>query len=204
MRSTPMLPVALLGFIDALKKMPGIGQRSAQRIAFSLLLKQSSELEMMASAIQSASELIVKCQQCRAFADQDLCPICLDEARDDTALCVVENIEDMLALERSGVYKGRYFVLHGKISPIDGIGPSDLGLDLLKLRIQSVQEVILAISQSMETEATMHFLQKILKTQSDISISNIALGVPFGSKFDYLDARTLSYAFSKRELLDDY
>ncbi len=184
--------------------MPGIGPKSAQRIAFQLLERNREGAVSLSRALADACANIGHCERCRMFTETDLCPICMDASRDARRLCVVESPADVLALEEATDFRGRYFVLMGHISPLDGIGPSELGVDALKerLRADSVIELILATNPTVEGDATAHFLGE-LAAGLNISASRIAHGVPLGGELEYVDGGTLSHAFSGRRELND-
>ncbi|TNF66412.1 MAG: recombination protein RecR [Gammaproteobacteria bacterium] len=193
------LPQALVELIDAFRILPGVGQKTAQRMAIFLLEKNIQGAEKLAKQLQHALTEIGQCQQCYALADQPLCPICSDNERQKHKLCVVESPLDLIALENASVFKGRYFVLNGRLSPLDGIGPKELKIDHLVQRIDqyAIDELILAVSPTVEGEATAHYINDILN-QKDISITRLAYGVPFGGELEYLDQQTLFHAFNSR------
>ncbi len=193
----------LVRLIDSLKCMPGIGQKSAQRIAFHLLERERDGAVAMSSALKDAVELIGHCKQCRMFTEDELCSICSDNSRDPSSLCVVESPADVMAVEDATGYKGLYFVLMGHLSPLDGIGPVELGLDLLERRLEEgvVKEMILATNPTVEGDATAHYLAE-LASRFGIEASRIAHGVPLGGELEYVDGGTLSHAFYGRRVVE--
>lgn len=185
--------------VSAFKCLPGVGARTAQRMAFHILEQDREGGLRLASALSEAVNQIGHCQRCRTLTEHDLCRICSNPARDESLLCVVENPTDVLAIEQATSYKGFYFVLMGKLSPIDGIGPEELGLDKLEARFAEgrVQEVILATNPTVEGEVTAHFVSE-MAAKHNIKTSRIAHGVPVGGELDYVDKGTLSHAFEGR------
>jgi len=187
--------------IDSLKFLPGVGAKSAQRMAFQLLERNRHGGSKLASTLARAMADIGHCQQCRNFTEEELCEICQSPKRQiATTLCVVETPGDVIAIEQTGEFMGRYFVLMGHLSPIDGIGPNDLGLDVLAKQFASGQfdEVILATNPTVEGEATAHFIAELAE-EYQVNISRIAHGVPVGSELEYVDGNTLSHALSGRK-----
>ncbi len=198
MRYSPVLQE----LIDALRCLPGVGPKSAQRMAFQLLERNRTGALTLSSALSTAVESIQHCSVCRMFTEQDVCEICQDATRDDSLLCIVEGPADVLAVEQSTHYQGRYFVLMGHLSPIDGVGPDELGLDVLEKRIDAggVQELILATNSTVEGEATAHFLAELARARG-VSVSRIAHGVPVGGELEYVDGGTLAHAFNGRQVI---
>lgn len=187
--------------IDALRILPGVGPKSAQRIALQLLERNRSGAVQLSEALAVAMEKVGHCQQCRTFCETDLCAICSDPRRSDSqSLCIVASSSDQFAIEQTGQFKGRYFVLQGQLSPLDGIGPSELGLDLLQKQLGtgSVQEVILATNPTVEGDATAYYIAEQCK-KYQVNVSRIAHGVPVGGDLEYVDGTTLSHAFSGRK-----
>tara|TARA_B100000678_G_scaffold65766_1_gene53889 strand:+ start:1295 stop:1897 length:603 start_codon:yes stop_codon:yes gene_type:complete len=189
----------LAQLIQAFKVLPGVGEKSAQRMSFHLLEKNKEGALNLSKLISKAVENIRNCSQCRNLTEQDICEICLDEKRDNTVLCVVESPTDVLAIENSGSFKGKYFVLMGRLSPIDGITPQDLGIPKL---IESVlnedrKEVIIATSPTIEGDATSFYIKDQLN-EKNILISRIAYGVPMGGELEYVDNTTLGRAIQGR------
>ncbi|MBQ0753687.1 MAG: recombination protein RecR [Gammaproteobacteria bacterium] len=186
--------------INAFTCLPGVGARSAQRMSYWLLERNRQGGSRLATALSAAMEGVEHCPQCRNFAEQGLCPVCQDQRREQGLLCVVESPADVLAVEQSGEYRGRYFVLMGHLSPIDGIGPRDIGLDLLEQQISSgaVAEIILATSTTVEGEATAHYILDLTRN-TDVSVSRIAQGVPMGGELEFVDGVTLAHALRGRQ-----
>ncbi len=184
--------------IDSLRCLPGIGKKSAQRIAYHLLQRNREGARNLAAALHEAMDAIGHCRVCRNFSETAICGICNNGKRDRTLLCIVESPADVAAVEESG-YRGIYFVLMGHLSPLDGIGPEDLGIDKLSLIVEDdcIQEVILATNSTVEGEATAHFISEMMKKRN-IRVSRIAHGVPLGGELEYIDSGTLSEAFSGR------
>jgi len=185
--------------VDALKCLPSVGARTAQRMSFHLLEHDRQGGLALASALQEAIKNIGHCQQCRTLTEDDICRICANPARDTEKLCIVENPSDVLAIEQATSYRGYYFVLMGKLSPIDGIGPEELGLELLEKQLDTgiVKELILATNPTVEGEVTAHYISE-LATKRSIDTYRIAHGVPIGGELDYVDSGTLSHAFDGR------
>jgi len=186
--------------IEALRCLPGVGPKSAQRIAFYLLERDREGGSTLAEALHTAMQQVVHCQQCRNFCETELCHFCSDNKRDTELLCIVETPADVLAIEQTHHFKGRYFVLMGHLSPLDGIGPQELGIDLLKTRLEenTFKEVILATNPTVEGEATAHYIGQLVKKQG-IKVSRIAHGVPLGGELEYIDGGTLAHAFNGRQ-----
>ena len=188
--------------IDALRILPGVGVKSAQRMALQLLEKNREGAFKLAEAVNEAATKVGKCQQCRTLTEHNLCDICSDPSRSDSQLCVVESPADLFAIEQAGGYRGKYFVLLGHLSPIDGIGPEQLGIDKLIERLQSnqVNELILATNLTVEGEATAHFIADKAKSLG-VEVSRIAYGVPMGGELEYVDGGTLNLALQSRKTL---
>jgi recombination protein RecR len=187
--------------IDSLKCLPGVGAKSAQRMAFHLLERNRHGGNKLSQTLARAMENIGYCEQCRTFTEEVLCDICLSPKRKIAAqLCIVETPGDVIAIEQTGEFQGLYFVLMGHLSPLDGIGPDDLGLDVLEKQLATGQfsEVILATNPTVEGEATAHFIAELTQTY-DVKISRIAHGVPVGGELEYVDGNTLSHALSGRK-----
>ena len=193
----------LVRLIDALRCMPGIGRKSAQRIAFHLLERDRDGAAAMSHAIADAMSGIGHCSRCRMFSEHDLCSICSATGRDAAQLCVVESPADVMAVEEATGFRGVYFVLMGHLSPLDGIGPEELGLAVLEQRIQdeSIDELIIATNPTVEGDATAHFLAD-MAARRNVSASRIAHGVPLGGELEYIDGGTLSHAFHGRRAVD--
>jgi recombination protein RecR len=188
--------------IDALRILPGVGVKSAQRMALQLLEKNREGAFKLAEAVNEAATKVGKCQQCRTLTEHDLCNICNDPSRSDSQLCVVESPADLFAIEQAGGYRGKYFVLLGHLSPIDGIGPEQLGIDKLieRLQFNQVNELILATNLTVEGEATAHFIADKAKSLG-VEVSRIAYGVPMGGELEYVDGGTLNLALQSRKTL---
>lgn len=185
--------------IDSLCTLPGIGSKSAQRIAFQLLQRKRQAGLFLASALEQSLQRVGHCQKCYTFSEDSLCNFCMDPARDGKQLCVVETPADIFALEQTRTYSGLYFILMGHLSPLDGIGPEDLRLPLLKSRVadEHICEVILATNATVEGEATAHYIYNLLK-DTKACCTRIAHGVPMDGELSYLDVGTLSKALSER------
>ncbi len=188
--------------IDAFTCLPGVGPRSAQRMAYSLLERNRDGGQRLATALASAMDGVSHCVRCRNFAEAELCPICTDGRREQSLVCIVESPADVLAIEMSGEYRGRYFVLMGHLSPIDGIGPAEIGLDVLAQQMQAgeIQEVILATGTTVEGEATAHYVLD-MSQDAGIAVSRIAQGVPMGGELEFVDGATLAHALRGRQRL---
>ena len=188
--------------IDELGRLPGIGPKSAQRIAFHLLKVPADDVTRLASALVDAKARVRFCDRCWNIAEAALCPICADDRRDGSLLCVVESPADVVAIEQSGGYRGRYFVLMGHLSPLDGIGPEQLGVRELEVRLDAggIQEVILATNPTVEGEATAHFLSELARSRG-LRATRIAHGVPIGGELEYIDGGTLAHALAGRQSL---
>ena len=185
--------------VEALRCLPGVGPKSAQRMAYHLLERDRGGALTLAAALTEAMEKVGHCQSCRTLSENDHCPICASDKRDATVLCIVESPTDVEALEQSTGYQGRYFVLMGHLSPLDGIGPEDIGLDLLSQRLDkgNIAEVILATNPTVEGEATAHYISDMVHSRG-MKVTRIAHGVPLGGELEYVDGGTLSHAFHGR------
>ncbi|WP_116964489.1 recombination mediator RecR [Fastidiosibacter lacustris] len=185
--------------IEALKILPGVGRKSAQRMAIQLLDKKPDAAQQLAHSISEAVRAVKRCTQCNMLCETDVCHICASPRRDDTQLCVVENMLDMMAIESTAIYLGKYFILHGRISPLDGMGPNELKLPRLKAIVlqKQITEIVMALSPSVEGETTVHFISDMLKVH-ECKITRIGFGVPFGGELEYLDQKTLTHAFNAR------
>jgi len=193
-------PPRLAGLIEALRRLPGVGPRSAQRMAFYLLEKDRDGATALAEAIRAALDAIGRCARCRMLTETELCEICRAPGRDAGLLCVVETPADVVAVETGSGYAGRYFVLMGHLSPLDGIGPDELGLEMLEsiLDEEGIAEVILATNPTVEGEATAHYIADLCARRK-IRATRIAHGVPVGGELEYVDSGTLSHAFAGRQ-----
>jgi recombination protein RecR len=185
--------------VEALRVLPGVGPKSAQRMVYYLLERDRGGALNLAASLQEAVEKVGHCSRCRTLSENELCPICSSERRDASLLCVVESPSDVEAIEHTNVYQGRYFVLMGHLSPLDGIGPEEIGLELLAQRLDSgeIAEVILATNPTVEGEATAHYISEMVHSRG-IRVTRIAHGVPLGGELEYVDGGTLSHAFTGR------
>ena len=192
----------LYQLIEVLTILPGIGKKSAQRMALYLIDKNKDGAKLMASSILEAVENIKRCQRCRMLTSEDFCNICSDKNRDKKSICVVEHISDVLAIESTGGYRGTYFVLLGRLSPMDGIGPDELGIkDLIKIiHNEDTEEVILATSSTVEGDATALYIKENIK---NVTVSRISYGIPIGGELEYVDGNTIARAITGRRSLDD-
>ncbi|TAL73922.1 MAG: recombination protein RecR [Rhodanobacter sp.] len=199
MMSSPLLAT----LIESLRCLPGVGGKSAQRMAFHLLERDRERGLRLADALREAMEKIGQCSRCRDFSESALCTICADGTRDAHLLCVVESPIDLVAIEQATGYRGRYFVLHGRLSPLDGLGPDELGLPLLAQRLGEgeIEEVIIATNPTVEGEATAHYLAQLARA-GGIKPTRLAHGVPLGGELEFVDRGTLAHAFGGRQLLD--
>jgi recombination protein RecR len=190
---------ALDALIDALRRLPGVGVKSASRMAFHLLQHDRAGAQVLAQALQQAATQVRHCSLCHTFTESEVCATCMDPRRDRSKLCVVETPADQAAVERTAAYKGLYFVLMGKLSPLDGIGPRDIGLAKLFDRATDgvVQEVILATNFTAEGEATAHVIGEALKARG-LNVTRLARGVPAGSELEYVDLGTIAHAMVDR------
>ena len=188
--------------IQALCCLPGVGPKSAQRMAFHLLQKDQRGGIQLAETLLKAIDQVGHCQQCRTLTEYEVCHLCASSSRDETVLCVVETPADVWVVDQSAVFRGKFFVLHGRLSPLDGIGPDELGFDLLaqRLTLGLVKEIILATNATGEGEATAHFISEMARRQN-ITATRIAHGVPMGGELEYIDGGTLAHAFNGRREL---
>jgi recombination protein RecR len=185
--------------VDALKILPGVGVKTAQRMAFYLLERNRAGATRLSERLKEAVERIGHCARCRTLTEEEICAICRHAGRDQNLLCVVESPSDVLAIERGADYRGLYYVLMGRLSPLDGIGPEELGLERLETRLGEgqVRELILATNSTVEGEVTAHVIAEMAKARG-IRSTRLAQGVPAGGELEYLDGSTLSHAFSGR------
>jgi len=193
-----MQPPVLEKLIEALRCMPGIGKKSAQRIAYHLLERDRDGAHKLAAALTEAMDRIGHCQNCRTFSETDICKLCSSSKRDKSLLCIVESPADVHAIEEAG-YNGIYFVLMGRLSPLDGIGPEDLGLDKLSAILDQggVREVILATNLTVEGEATAHYISQMVRARN-LRATRIAHGIPIGGELEYAGTSTISHALAGR------
>lgn len=198
MRFSPLLEQ----LIESLRCLPGVGQKTAQRMAFHLLTRARDNGMRLGQHLQDAMAHIARCQSCRIFTESSLCDICASSHRDATTLCIVENPIDVSVIEQSSSFRGKYFVLLGRLSPLDGIGPEEIGIAKLKSRFEqeSIKEVIIATNPTVEGEATAHYIAELAK-QFQIKSTRIARGVSIGSELEYIDSNTLAHAFAGREVI---
>jgi recombination protein RecR len=199
MTSEPLLAQ----LIESLRCLPGVGPKTAQRMALHLLERNRDGGLRLSAILDVAMQRIGRCKQCRDLTELEVCAICANPRRDQTQLCIVESPVDVLAIEAATAYKGRYFVLLGRLSPLDGIGPAELGLDQLAdlLESSAPEEMIVATNPTVEGEATSYYLQRMAKTHN-IRVTRIAHGVPLGGELEYTDQSTLAHAFGSRLLVD--
>jgi recombination protein RecR len=199
MSSSPLLKE----LIEALRCLPGVGGKSAQRMAFHLLERERERGMKLATVLQQAMEKIGHCTRCRNFSETPVCGICASSSRDRHVLCVVESPTDLVAIEQATGFRGQYFVLMGRLSPLDGLGPEELGLGLLSERLAEgeVEELILATNPTVEGEATAHYLAQLARA-AGIKPTRLAHGVPLGGELEYVDRGTLAHAFGSRQSVD--
>jgi recombination protein RecR len=192
-------PSSLEELIEALRCLPGVGPKAAQRMAFHLMQRDRPGAQRLSMALGRAVQAIRRCASCNSFTEEELCTLCASPKRDRTLLCVVETPADLLMMEQTLAYSGLYFVLMGRLSPLDGIGPREIGLDVLQKRVNAgeVREVIVATNFTNEGEATAHYVGEMLK-ERDIKVSRIARGIPVGGELEYVDAGTLAQALAER------
>ncbi len=189
--------------IRALTCLPGVGHKSAQRMALHLLERDRSGAQRLVVALQQALEQVGHCQRCRNFSDTDICQICSDDSRDDSLLCVVESPADVIALESAHAFRGRYFVMLGRLSPLDGLGPEQLGLEQLEALLDDpkVKEIILATSATVEGDITANYIAD-LADQYEVNSSRLARGIPVGGELEFVDSGTLSRALAGRQQIN--
>jgi recombination protein RecR len=189
--------------VDALRALPGVGPKSAQRMALHLLERNRSGGSKLSDVLARAMTGVRECSDCHSLTEQERCHICSSASRDRSVMCVVENPVDLLAIESSASFRGVYFVLKGHLSPLDGIGPKELGIPGLLARVRSgeVRELILATNPTVEGEATAHYLREALRDQPTVVVSRIAHGVPMGGELEFVDGNTLAHALAGRKAL---
>jgi recombination protein RecR len=190
--------------IDALRCLPGVGAKTAQRMAFHVLERDRAGARKLADKLEQAVQRIGNCTRCRTFSEEAICATCASPQRDEQTLCVVETPVDQLAVEQATGFRGHYFVLLGRLSPLDGMGPKELGLDLLAARLaeNAVRELIIATNPTVEGEATAHLLSQIAR-QNNVRATRLAHGVPLGGELEFIDRGTLAHAFGGRQLIGD-
>jgi len=193
----------LTDVIDALCCLPGVGPKSAQRMALHLFQRDRGGAENLAKVLQAAVSKLQYCKQCRTLSEYELCELCSSPKRDFKTICVVESPADVWVINQANNYKGQFFVLNGRLSPLDGIGPEEIGLDVLEQQLESkgVTELILATNATVEGEATAHFIAQIAQ-QYQIKVSRLAQGMPVGGELEFLDSSTLAHAFTGRRIIE--
>ena len=198
MSSSPLLNE----LIDALRCLPGVGAKTAQRMAFHVLERDRPGAKRLAEKLAAAMERIGNCTRCRTFSETPVCAVCANAVRDAQTLCIVETPADQVAIEQATGFRGRYFVLLGRLSPLDGLGPKDLGMDVLAARLAEgeVRELIVATNSTVEGEATAHLLAQIAR-QAGVRATRLAHGVPLGGELEFVDRGTLAHAFGGRQTL---
>jgi recombination protein RecR len=192
----------LADLIEALRCLPGVGAKTAQRMAFHVLERDRPGAKRLSERLALAVDKVGNCRRCRGFSEQDVCSLCANTSRDAHLLCIVETPVDQLAIEQATGYRGHYFVLLGRLSPMDGLGPKELGLDLLAARLAEgeIEEMIVATNPTVEGEATAHMLSQLAKA-ADVKASRLAHGVPLGGELEFIDRGTLAHAFGGRQSL---
>ena len=190
--------------VQALRCLPSVGQKSAQRMALHLLERDRQGAAVLAQNINQALRDIGRCDQCRIFTESTRCATCCDSGRNQKQLCIVESPTDWIAIEQSGAYDGLYFLLSGRLSPLDGIGPNEIGINELKIRLEqaAIEEIIIATSATLEGAATTAYIMDMLKNQP-YKITRLAQGIPMGGELEYLDSHTLSLALKSRREIDE-
>lgn len=198
-----MYPDSLKDLIESFKILPGIGEKTAERLAFFLINQDEEKTNFFANSIVTAKEKIHECEICNNITDKDICDICSNQLRDNKTLCVVEDVKSIFLFEKVGTYNGKYHVLKGLISPLDGVDPDDIGIDKLINRIkkEKYEEIIIAVKPSIEGETTALYIKKILEGMN-IKVSRIASGVPIGTDIEYIDSMTLERALLDRKILN--
>jgi len=198
-----MLKKGLLGQLtQALCCLPGVGPKTAQRMSFHLLQRDRNGAKILADTLIEALAKIGHCKVCRTLTEQDICQVCADKSKDSTVVCIVESPADAWIIDQATVFNGHYFVLHGRLSPLDGIGPDELGLDVLEQRMADglIKELILATNSTVEGEATAYFIGELAR-KHQVQASRIAHGVPMGGELEFIDSGTLAHAFNGRKAL---
>ena len=187
--------------IEAFQCLPGVGPKSAQRMVLHLLERNKNAGLILANTLSNALESVDKCLNCRIFTEDEICQICSNEKRNKKQICVVESVSDVFAIEMSNQFTGQYFILHGHLSPIDDLGPEELGLEKLftRVREEGIEEIILATNSTLEGETTSHFIYDKIKTIENLKVTKLARGVPLGGELEYVDRGTIMHAFSGRQ-----
>lgn len=195
-----MYPSIIRNLIESYKKLPGIGEKTAERLALATLNLDDEIIEMFSNSIKNIKTKIKRCEKCNNFSEENLCEICKSSTRDNKTICVVEDPKNVILFEKVGTYKGLYYVLNGLISPLDGIGPNDINISSLLNRIknENISEVIIAVKPSVEGETTALYISKLL-SNTDVIVSKIAHGVPLGADMEYIDSLTLELALEDRK-----
>ena len=198
-----MYPKSIKNLIESFKYFPGIGEKTAERLAFSILELEDEQIDMFSESLSEVKEKIHKCSKCNTLTDNELCFVCSDPTRDNKTLCVVEDTKSVFLFERLGMFHGKYHVLDGLISPLDGVNPEDIGLSKLLDRIkeENFDEIIFAFKPSIEGETTALYIKKILE-DLNIKITRLASGVPIGADMEYVDSLTLERALNDRKVID--
>tara|TARA_B100000579_G_scaffold90182_1_gene71155 strand:- start:224 stop:832 length:609 start_codon:yes stop_codon:yes gene_type:complete len=188
--------------ISSIQCLPGVGPKTARRMVLHLLEKDREAGQLLAQNLKESIQLVGQCKKCRIFSEEEICTICSDPKRSDDLICVVESVSDVLAIEDSNQFRGKYFILHGQLSPIDNIGPDELGLnqlvELVSSKERELKEVILATSSTLEGEATSQLIYDSLKEKDSIKLTRLAQGVPLGGELEYVDGGTIMHALSRR------
>jgi recombination protein RecR len=192
----------LTDLIEALRCLPGVGAKTAQRMAFHVLERDRAGARRLAERLALAAEKVGNCRRCRGFSEQEICSLCANDSRDKHLLCIVETPVDQLAIEQATGYRGHYFVLLGRLSPLDGLGPKELGLELLVARLSEgeIEELIVATNPTVEGEATAHMISQLARA-ANVRASRLAHGVPLGGELEFIDRGTLAHAFGGRQSL---
>lgn len=198
-----MFPNSIRNLIEAFKYLPGIGEKTAERLAFSVLDLDEEQIDLFSSSLIDVFQNVHKCEKCNTLTDNDLCFVCSDDFRDNSILCVVEDSKSVFLFEKLGMFKGRYHVLDGLISPLDGINPEDVGINKLLDRIQkeNFREIIFAFKPSIEGETTALYIKRVIE-DLDIVVTRLASGVPMGADMEYVDSLTLERALNDRKVLE--
>ena len=198
-----MYPESIKSLVESFKYLPGVGEKTAERLAFSVLELEDEQVEMFSESLKDVKEKVHKCSKCNTLTDNDLCFVCADSTRDSKILCVVEDTKSVFLFEKLGMFNGKYHVLDGLISPLDGINPEDIGLSALLDRIkdEKFEEIIFAFKPSIEGETTSLYIKKILE-DLDIKITRLASGVPIGADMEYVDSLTLERALNDRKVIE--
>lgn len=197
-------PTTIANLIECYKKLPGIGGKTAERLALATLNLPDEITDVFSDSIKNVKNNTKRCQRCNSFCENDLCDICKDKTRDESVICVVEDPKNVILFEKVGVFKGVYHVLNGLISPLDGVSPDDINIDALLKRIkgENIKEVIIAVKPTIEGETTALYISKLLEKEP-VMVSTIAHGIPLGSEMEYMDSLTLEIAIQERKKISD-